>query len=68
MTQCPKCSGCKISGPRYGRNSFGIERLVYVCNCCGYRRSERTHDQKYDQSFAGVVRTLEKLGGGKSNA
>ena len=68
MTQCPKCSSCKISGPRYGSNWRGHERLFYDCTRCGYISNKPTHDQKYDQSFAGVARTLEKLAGKKTTA
>lgn len=59
MTQCPKCSSSKITGPRFGHNSYGRERLFYDCLRCGYTHSELPHDQTSATHF-----DITKLAGG----
>ena len=46
MTQCPKCGGNKIIGPKFqpAPRMWEQERLVYTCFTCGYASSTPTKD------------------------
>lgn len=46
MTNCPKCSGIRISGPSYRKSVLGYECLTYRCDRCGYSEDKTTHDHK----------------------
>lgn len=42
---CTKCGG-EMTGPRYGKNDLGWERLFYTCTTCGYRAEGPTNDAR----------------------
>lgn len=45
MSECPKCGGDKIIGPKFV-SAYGVEHLRYDCFQCGYWRHEKTIEQK----------------------
>lgn len=45
MIRCPKCGSCRIVGPIYERNAYGVERLRYTCGDCTYSTTTPTLDQ-----------------------
>lgn len=49
MITCPKCGSGRISGPRYGKDGIGRERLYYKCSKCGYVQAEPTYYQEQVQ-------------------
>jgi DNA-directed RNA polymerase subunit RPC12/RpoP len=45
MTNCPKCGGRKIIGPKFLRALYPRpERLSYRCFTCGYTEETPTRD------------------------
>jgi RNase P subunit RPR2 len=52
MTNCPKCDGQQIMGPKYLNCSLFGESLLYTCFRCGYAERWPTKDANKPQKFA----------------